>query len=351
MLQKSVHKPMEQVAPYARLEHRFETPFYRQLWAQYYHLNDFHRIFESAKDISSDLGRWCSDRYWSFAFSEREERKIEAKVESRFYKRKKHKLTETLDAEIAELREAQAAIKAHNFGLPSVNLQDLSAKVIKLYECLQLYFERSSETRCLVFVERRHTARILKILFDHIGGPHMRTGAIIGSSSQAADGQATSSKQAVLTLVKFRKGELNCLFATSVAEEGLDIPGCNLVIRFDPVKTMIQNVQSRGRARHKNSKFIHLLEEGNLSQEETWLRVVKSELLMHKFCRLLPEDRHLLGDADDNMNGILDKDRNQRTYTEKSTGAKLTYDFSLVVLAHFVGCLVSAALISASICF
>ncbi|KAI6036993.1 hypothetical protein BKA83DRAFT_4170530 [Pisolithus microcarpus] len=48
------------------------------------------------------------------------------------------------------------------------------------------------------------------------------------------------------TVKMFRDGELNLLIATSVAEEGLDFPACDLVIRFDPLHHMVGYVQSRG---------------------------------------------------------------------------------------------------------
>jgi endoribonuclease Dicer len=62
----------------------------------------------------------------------------------------------------------------------------------------------------------------------------------------------------VLTIIKFKKGELNCIFATSVAEEGLDIPDCNVIIRYDLNDTLIQHIQSRGRARQEGSVYIHM---------------------------------------------------------------------------------------------
>lgn len=42
---------------------------------------------------------------------------------------------------------------------------------------------------------------------------------------------------------------MTLLVATSVAEEGLDIRQCNVVIRFDLAKTVLAYIQSRGRAR------------------------------------------------------------------------------------------------------
>ena len=46
----------------------------------------------------------------------------------------------------------------------------------------------------------------------------------------------------------FEKGNLNILVATSVAEEGLDIKACNMVIRYMYIKDMIAKIQSRGKA-------------------------------------------------------------------------------------------------------
>ena len=54
----------------------------------------------------------------------------------------------------------------------------------------------------------------------------------------------------------FARGDLNLLLATSVAEEGTEIPVANVVLRFDPIQNPVSLVQSRGRARQADSAFL-----------------------------------------------------------------------------------------------
>ena len=55
-------------------------------------------------------------------------------------------------------------------------------------------------------------------------------------------------------------GQLNLLIATKVGEEGLDIQTCCLVIRFDLPETVSSFIQSRGRARMPQSKYVFLVD-------------------------------------------------------------------------------------------
>ncbi|KAF2143652.1 uncharacterized protein K452DRAFT_296653 [Aplosporella prunicola CBS 121167] len=336
-LRKTISRPMENVAWYARLRKPFETPLYQKLKAKFGEMEMFRSLFESSKQASSTLGAWSSDMYWLFALGEEEARKLESRQEQAYHKEKKRRPVASLDTEVKMLREAAEIVRQHTFGTPSLNADDLSSKVIKLHEWLQGYFERPSESKCIVFVERRHTARLLHHIFKHIGSPHLRPGIIVGNSSRAGDLNISFRKQ-VMTMIEFRKGDLNCLFATSIAEEGLDIPDCNLVVRFDLYRTMIQYVQSRGRARHKNSRYVHMLEMDNSAHRQMVAEVRQAESSMRKFCEKLPEDRKLEGN-DSDLDDLVLGGRGFPTYTEPTTGAKLTYDSSLSVLAHFVACL------------
>ncbi|KAJ2134506.1 Dicer-like protein 1, partial [Coemansia sp. RSA 678] len=59
-----------------------------------------------------------------------------------------------------------------------------------------------------------------------------------------------------LTLANFADGHLNLVFAMQVAEEGIDIQPCNLVIWFDMPKTATSMIQSCGHARMPGLQFI-----------------------------------------------------------------------------------------------
>lgn len=54
--------------------------------------------------------------------------------------------------------------------------------------------------------------------------------------------------------------QVNLLFTTDVAEEGIDIPDCSCVIRFDLPRTVRSYVQSHGRARQASSLYVIMLE-------------------------------------------------------------------------------------------
>lgn len=50
------------------------------------------------------------------------------------------------------------------------------------------------------------------------------------------------------------------MVATSVLEEGIELPRCNLVVRFDPVEDYRSHAHSKGRARQQKSYYIILME-------------------------------------------------------------------------------------------
>lgn len=67
---------------------------------------------------------------------------------------------------------------------------------------------------------------------------------------------STTNQGAVIS--QFRNGDLNALFCTSVAEEGLDIQKVSLVICYDIPKRPLSMVQTVGRARSRESRVLFM---------------------------------------------------------------------------------------------
>ncbi|EQD59382.1 protein containing DNA/RNA helicase, partial [mine drainage metagenome] len=68
----------------------------------------------------------------------------------------------------------------------------------------------------------------------------------VGQSSRKGE-QGMTQKVQRDGIEKFRDGIYNVLVATSVAEEGLDIPATDMVIFYEPVPSEIRSIQRRGR--------------------------------------------------------------------------------------------------------
>lgn len=64
-------------------------------------------------------------------------------------------------------------------------------------------------------------------------------------------------------LKRFRMHACNLLIGTSVLEEGIELPKCNLVIRWDPPDTYRSYVQCKGRARSHNAQHIIMIAPAN----------------------------------------------------------------------------------------
>ncbi|KAI2930306.1 hypothetical protein CBS147320_3428 [Aspergillus niger] len=279
LLRQVVRCPVERVWSFNKLEQPFATSLYKHLEDRFGDMACLEGIFRFAWQASSELGRWCSDRAWARALADDVLPKLEGSVRKTANSETSSNVPESAYKEILRITEASEVVKSYAFSSPETFGQ-LSPKVQVLREELARYFGRQTETKCIVFTQKRYTALILAELFQTLDIPFLRPGVLIGVRSGDLAGMNITFRQQFISLVKFRTGEINCLFATSVAEEGLDIPDCNLVVRFDLYQTLIQYVQSRGRARHFNSTYASMVERGNLEHEQRLLEVQDAELLL-----------------------------------------------------------------------
>eukprot|EP00039_Didymoeca_costata_P023089 m.5938 g.5938 ORF g.5938 m.5938 type:complete len:654 (-) comp3445_c0_seq1:1188-3149(-) len=106
---------------------------------------------------------------------------------------------------------------------------------------------KNETIRAIIFVE---TVLCAKLLSKYLNTE------LQGIQSDYLTGQSELSRsEQVKRMSDFSFGRINVLIATSVAEEGVDIPSCNLVMRTEIPRTIVSNIQARGRARYKDADY------------------------------------------------------------------------------------------------
>ena len=153
-----------------------------------------------------------------------------------------------------------------------------------------LYRAREDPTsRGIIFVSLRKTTFKLCEQIKQIPDvtKTLNPSPFVGHGQGSYDGMTWKDEQEKL-LKEFRKGKCKLLISTSVLEEGLDVPECNLVIRFEGAATLRAMVQTRGRAsRRRDSKFVVICNE---KQERDARDLCLKEQNMEEAIRCLMDD-------------------------------------------------------------
>ncbi|NXA55708.1 DHX58 helicase, partial [Nothocercus julius] len=151
----------------------------------------------------------------------------------------------------------------------------------KLEEILQEQFQAPGTSRGIVFTRTRQCAHSLHSWLGDtasLRGLDIRAAVLTGAGYSNQTKHMTQSEQQDV-IESFRKGDLNLLFSTSVAEEGLDIPECNVVVRYGLMTNEIAMTQAQGRARAENSVYSVLAKASS--------REVSRELLNEQLIELM----------------------------------------------------------------
>ena len=142
-------------------------------------------------------------------------------------------------------------------------------KLAAAKEVLDEQIERKPDSLIMVFTNYRDTASAL--LSSLAGSPAIRPVRFVGQSSRQDDKGLTQKKQAEV-LDKFRKGEYNVLIATSVGEEGIDIPATDMVLFYEPVPSEIRSIQRKGRTgRARAGRVVVLMAKGTRDEAYRWI--------------------------------------------------------------------------------
>src|SRR5918995_1770687 len=109
--------------------------------------------------------------------------------------------------------------------------------------------------RAIVFTQYRDTAQHIVDILNSNG---IKASRFVGQAKKEGDAGMKQEEQAQV-LESFRRGEFSVLVATSIAEEGLDIPEVDLVIFYEPIPSEIRYIQRRGRTGRRSSGSVIIL--------------------------------------------------------------------------------------------
>lgn len=176
-----------------------------------------------------------------------------------------------------------------------------SNKVQQLAHFLDM--NMTAQSSAIVFVERRVVAVMLCHLLRNLTlTSRLAAASFVGTAGGARYRTDASNVVADVdqrhTLEHFRAGHVRVLICTSVAEEGLDIRSCNLVIRFDLPQNLKAYIQSRGRARMQASQFVMMVDgddPGSKIQvwrnaEQDMIRLMTTQQLRYEDLRRIEHD-------------------------------------------------------------
>ena len=169
-------------------------------------------------------------------------------------------------------------------------------KIEKLKSLLHSQIKENKNSRILVFCHFRDSVNnIVKNLQEDT---LIKVHRFVGQQSKSSD-KGLTQKEQIQLLKDFKEGVYNTLVGTSVAEEGLDIAECDMVVFYDVVPSAIRSIQRRGRTgRRKEGKVYILMAEGTRDEGYYWAEKRKESKMKESLKSIkIKEDPHKKGQA------------------------------------------------------
>lgn len=174
-------------------------------------------------------------------------------------------------------------------------------KLKKVNDILKSEFEKNQNFKAIVFTQFRDTANTLLKNFQETES--IKAKIFIGQATKKdSSGKITlkglSQKEQKQIISEFAEGKINLLCATSIGEEGLDIPEVNAVIFYEPIPSAIRTIQRSGRtARLNKGKIIILITKK--TRDESFFYVSRSK--EKKMKKIIEDIKKNLGKKTENQ--------------------------------------------------
>jgi ERCC4-related helicase len=185
-------------------------------------------------------------------------------------------------------------------------------KLVKLKEIVDEQITKDNDAKIIIFTQFRDSGEQIVKQLEKL---KIKTHIFVGQAKK--NGLGFSQKQQKEILDKFRIGEFNVLVATSVAEEGLDIPKVDKVIFYEPIPSAIRSIQRRGRTgRLEEGAVTILVTSGTRDEAYRWSSFHKEKRMYRNLDKLKKEfSLSSLEEREDRQNGQNKEDNEDQQKT------------------------------------
>jgi len=216
-------------------------------------------------------------------------------------------------------KAVQSLVKLAEFNQAFIAINELIArkvenpKILELKNIIENSIKEDPKSKAIIFAQFRDTVTKISKELNLIKGINAKVfiGQAKKSNSRNEEESGLSQKEQHEIIGEFSRGEINVLCATSIGEEGLDIPEVNSVIFYEPIPSAIRKIQRAGRtARLMKGKLIILMIK-KTRDEAYYYAAINKEKKMHSAIKSIKENM-------DKNNGIKNNNFEIKSQPQKT---------------------------------
>src|SRR3989344_5374636 len=176
----------------------------------------------------------------------------------------------------------QTIVNSQEFKATMLSLKSLiekgteHPKIQELQTLIEEEFSINNNSKIIVFTQYRETANVIANNLNKLKGVNAKIFVGQAKKQHAGFNTGLSQKEQKQVIEDFKEGKINVLCATSIAEEGLDIPEVNAVYFYEPIPSEIRKIQRAGRtARLSEGKLVILITKGTRDEAHHYASIAR----------------------------------------------------------------------------
>jgi ERCC4-type nuclease len=229
------------------------------------------------------------------------------------------------DSESTKVKAVKNVVRDLNFRSAFIKISKLyeekveHPKLVELQRIVELLLKENADVKVIVFNQYRDNAADIAEKLNTIKGISAKL--FVGQLKKGETGLTQKEQKAVLD--EFRLGSFNVLVATSIGEQGLDIPQVDTVIFYEPIPSAIRQIQRRGRTgRHEKGQVIVLMAANTMDEGYRWAAFHKEKKMYRHLDDLKKKLTLVLGTKEKKITNYVKEDKVKifADFREKGSG-------------------------------